>query len=68
MMIVSIFGIHSNFAMLEALHERDHDYLWGIGNMMDYGPKGLEVVQWMKRKTAVALRGNHDHTVGRGGG
>lgn len=68
MKIVFISGIHSYLTALEALPERDDDNLWCIGDLVDYGPKSHQVIQWMKRKTAVAVRGNHNHAVGQGGG
>lgn len=65
MKIAIISDIHANLAALKAFPEADHDYLWCIGDLVDYAPKPHEVIQSMKRKTAVAIRGNHDHAVGR---
>ena len=64
MKIVIISDIHSNLAALEALPEREFDQLWCIGDLVDYGPRPHEVVQWVKRVSAVTVRGNHDNAVG----
>ncbi|MHB8302361.1 MAG: hypothetical protein ACYDC6_05915 [Acidobacteriaceae bacterium] len=65
MKLVFIPGIHSYLTALEALPERDYDHLRRVGDLMDYGPKPHQVSQWMKRRTAVAVRGNHVHAVSR---
>jgi protein phosphatase len=62
--IVIISDIHANLAALEALPERDFDQLWCIGDLVDYGPRPHEAVQWVKRSAAIAVRGNHDHAAG----
>ncbi len=62
--IVIVSDIHANLAALDALPERDFDQLWCVGDLVDYGPRPHEVVQWVKDKAAVAVRGNHDHAAG----
>jgi putative phosphoesterase len=62
--IVIISDIHANFAALEALPERDYNQLWCVGDLVDYGPKPHEVIQWIKHRATVTVRGNHDHAVG----
>jgi putative phosphoesterase len=64
MKIVIISDIHANQAALTALPEGDYDELWCIGDLVDYGPKPHEVIQWIRKKVAIAIRGNHDHAVG----
>ena len=64
MKIVIISDIHANLAALQALPERDFDQLWCVGDLVDYGPRPHEAVQWIKRNAAVAVRGNHDHAAG----
>ncbi len=64
MKIVIISDIHGNQAALEALPERDYDALWCLGDLVDYGPRPHEVVQWIKERTAVCVRGNHDNAAG----
>ena len=64
MKIVIVSDIHANLAALRALPERDYDQLWCIGDLVDYGPRPHEVVQWMRGHATVAVRGNHDHAAG----
>jgi protein phosphatase len=62
--IVIISDIHANLAALEALPERDFDQLWCIGDLVNYGPKPHEVVEWVRHHAAITVRGNHDHAAG----
>jgi protein phosphatase len=62
--IVIVSDIHANLAALEALPERNFDQLWCIGDLVDYGPRPHEVVQWIERNAGLAVRGNHDHAAG----
>ncbi len=64
MKIVVVSDIHGNQAALEALPEREFDQLWCIGDLVDYGPRPHEVVQWVKQNASVAVRGNHDNAAG----
>jgi hypothetical protein len=48
--------IHANLAALQALPERDFDQLWCVGDVVDYGPRPHEAVQWVKRNAAIAPR------------
>ena len=64
MKIVILSDIHANLAALKALPEREYDQLWCIGDLVDYGPRPHETVEWVKRRAAIAVRGNHDHAVG----
>lgn len=64
MKIVMVSDIHANLAALEALPEREYDHLWCLGDVVDYGPRPHEAVQWVMRNAAIAVRGNHDHAAG----
>jgi len=64
MKIVILSDIHANLAALQALPEREYDQLWCIGDLVDYGPRPHEVVQWVMRHATIAVRGNHDHAAG----
>lgn len=64
MRIVIVSDIHANLAALEALPERDFDQLWSIGDLVNYGPRPHEVIQWVKENSSVRVRGNHDHAAG----
>jgi putative phosphoesterase len=62
--IVIVSDIHANLAALEALPEHNYNQLWCVGDLVDYGPKPHEVIQWITYRATVAVRGNHDHAVG----
>jgi putative phosphoesterase len=62
--IVIISDIHGNLAALEALPEKNYDALWCIGDLVDYGPKPREVVEWIRANSDITVRGNHDHAAG----
>jgi predicted phosphodiesterase len=64
MKIVIVSDIHSNFTAVQALPELDFDQLWCIGDLVDYGPRPHEVVEWVKRSSAVTVHGNHDNAAG----
>lgn len=64
MKIVIVSDIHANLAALQALPERDFDQLWCIGDLVDYGPRPHEAVQWVNSNAAIAVRGNHDNAAG----
>ena len=64
MKIVIISDIHGNLAALDALPEQDYDALWCIGDLVDYGPRPHEVVQRIRERAAVCVRGNHDNAAG----
>ncbi len=63
MRIVIISDIHGNFDALSALQER-YDELWVLGDLVNYGPEPVAVVEYVREKARVAVRGNHDHSIG----
>ena len=65
MKLVIISDIHGNFDALDALAET-YDELWVLGDLVNYGPEPSPVVDFVKSKAAVAVRGNHDHAIGHG--
>jgi len=62
--ILTVSEIHAHLAARQTLPERDFDQLWCVGDVVDYGPRPHETVQWVKRNAAIAVRGNHDHAAG----
>ena len=62
--IVIVSDIHANLAALNALPEKDFDQLWCIGDLVDYGPRPHEAVEWVRNNAAITVRGNHDHAAG----
>lgn len=65
MKIVIISDIHGNFDALSALNET-YDELWVLGDLVNYGPEPSAVIDFVKSKAAVAVRGNHDYAIGYG--
>jgi protein phosphatase len=63
--IAIISDVHANLEALTALPE-DYDELWVLGDLVGYGPNPGEVIDFIRRKAAVVVRGNHDHAAGYG--
>ena len=63
MKIVIISDVHGNHEALRALPE-EYDELWVLGDLVNYGPEPKEVVDAVRAKAAVVVRGNHDHSIG----
>ena len=63
MRIVVISDLHSNFDALSALPEWG-DELWVLGDLVDYGPQPNEVIDLIRSRSKIVMRGNHDHAVG----
>jgi len=63
MKIVIISDLHANWDALSALPEKG-DELWVLGDLVNYGPEPSEVVDYVLSNASVAVRGNHDHSVG----
>lgn len=64
MKIAIISDVHANFAALEHFPEKNCDHLWCLGDLVDYGPRPHQVIEWVRRRATVVVRGNHDHAVG----
>jgi putative phosphoesterase len=65
MKIVIVSDIHGNYDALSALPE-SYDELWVLGDLVNYGPEPKEVVDFVKGKATLAVRGNHDQSIGYG--
>lgn len=63
MKIVIISDIHANADALWALPEA-YDELWVLGDLVNYGPEPDQVIEFVRSKASVVIRGNHDHAVG----
>ena len=63
MRIVIISDIHGNFDALSALQET-YDELWVLGDLVNYGPEPSAVIDYVREKANLVVRGNHDHSVG----
>jgi putative phosphoesterase len=65
MKIVVISDIHANLEAFSALPEWG-DELWVLGDLVDYGPDPSEIVELVRSRAKVVVRGNHDQAVGYG--
>lgn len=62
MRILVLSDIHSNWEALRAIDEK-FDYCLFTGDLVDYGTDPLPCIDWIRRHTNAAVRGNHDHAV-----
>ncbi len=60
--IVVLSDIHGNYEALKALPE-DYDELWVLGDLVNYGPQPGEVIEFVREKASLVVRGNHDDAV-----
>lgn len=65
MKILIISDLHGNADALNALDE-SYDELWVLGDLVDYGPDPGAVIQIVRERATLVVRGNHDHAVGFG--
>lgn len=63
MRIVIASDLHANLAALSAL-PGDFDELWILGDLVNYGPSPAEVVEFVRGRATLVVRGNHDHALG----
>ncbi|MCC6041942.1 MAG: metallophosphoesterase, partial [Desulfurococcaceae archaeon] len=66
MRVLIISDIHGNYDALKTVLEtaRGFDYIWFLGDLVDYGPEPHLVVDLVREiKPEVALMGNHDYAV-----
>lgn len=62
MKIAIISDIHGNMEALSSIPE-PYDELWVLGDLIDYGPNPREVIEFVRSRATVVVRGNHDHAV-----
>jgi putative phosphoesterase len=60
MRILVIADIHGNWPALQALSE-PHDICLCLGDLVDYALEPKPCIDWVRRNTQHAIRGNHDH-------
>jgi len=61
--ILILSDLHANLEALQAIAE-ECDELWVLGDLVDYGPDPAAVIELVRRRAALVVRGNHDHAVG----
>ena len=62
MKIAIVSDVHANFEALSCIPE-PYDELWVLGDLVDYGPSPREVIDFVRSRATVVVRGNHDHAV-----
>lgn len=62
MKITITSDIHSNYSALLSLRDM-FDEIWVLGDLVNYGPQPSEVVDFVRSKATIAVRGNHDQAV-----
>lgn len=65
MRIAIVSDIHGNIEALKKL-PADYDELWVLGDLVDYGPNPAEVVEFVRTRASMVVRGNHDDFVATG--
>ncbi len=60
-----ISDIHSNIYSLNAIwdKEKDSDFIYCAGDLVDYGPFPKEVINWCRNHNILCVKGNHDEDV-----
>ena len=55
--------LHANLEAVRSLPS-DYDQLWILGDIVNYGPDPLEVIEFVREHASLVVRGNHDDAVG----
>jgi putative phosphoesterase len=63
--IAIVSDIHGNLEALNAVCD-SFDELWVLGDLVNYGPDPVAVVDFVQRNATVVVCGNHDHAIGAG--
>jgi protein phosphatase len=65
MRLLLISDLHGNKEALEAiLNDVRHDRIVCMGDLVDYGPDPLAIIDWIRDNKIPTVRGNHDNAVG----
>jgi putative phosphoesterase len=65
MKVAIVSDLHANMEALESFPE-ECDELWVLGDLVTYGPNPAEVVDAVRARASLIVRGNHDHAAGAG--
>lgn len=63
MRVLIISDLHANLEAIRVLPS-EFDQLWVLGDLVNYGPNPAEVIDYVREKAAIVVRGNHDHSIG----
>jgi putative phosphoesterase len=65
--ILVISDLHANWPALEAVAASEaFDRLIVVGDLVSYGPHPREVVDWVRARATITVRGNHDDALASG--
>ncbi|NOZ30491.1 MAG: metallophosphoesterase family protein [Crenarchaeota archaeon] len=66
--LLVVSDVHGNIYALKAVVEgvRGWDRIIVLGDLVDYGPRPGEVIDYLREHDALIVRGNHDHAVAYG--
>ena len=53
------------WALADVDFDADHDRFFGVGDLVDRGPRSDQAVDWLERRFAGVTRGNHERLVAR---
>ena len=63
MRVLIVSDLHANLEAVSALPV-DYDQLWVLGDLVNYGPNPLEVIEFVRNNASLVVRGNHDNSIG----
>jgi protein phosphatase len=61
--VLIVSDLHANLEAIHALPS-NFDRLWVLGDLVNYGPDPAEAIEFVRRNASMAVRGNHDHSMG----
>ncbi|MGC8793204.1 MAG: metallophosphoesterase family protein [Bryobacteraceae bacterium] len=62
MRILIVSDLHANLEALTVIRE-ECDELWVLGDLVDYGAEPAAVIDIVRQRASLVVRGNHDHAV-----
>lgn len=63
MRILIVSDLHGNLEAVRSLPS-DYDQLWVLGDLVNYGPNPVEVIEFVREHASLIVRGNHDDAIG----
>jgi protein phosphatase len=64
MKLLMISDLHGNKEALHAILENvSYDRVICMGDLVDYGPDPLAIIDWIRSNKIPTIRGNHDNAV-----
>lgn len=63
MRVLVVSDIHGNLEALRRVADRTFDQVLCLGDLVDYGPRPKECIDWVRSHSTATMRGNHDHAL-----